>query len=354
MSEQQFSILEQPDVNHAGPWRDEVQARLQRYKSRRGRRIEGAFTMRFPFPPEEVDTVAAEVAALEIAEPEDSADSELAQAVSPVPTSTAVEVEINEEPVQPESRSLDVSEEPSALRVQSSPTVPERQFELEPERTQEFTPFIQTQRPRPRRKVIAFPQPAYSELQERHRLADPVSGDQLRILEVPEELEAASATPFLDGLLESARSAAPAPAPAIELPCLPARGWKRVQAVLLDVCLLGVGTAIFAGSAYRFLPPSMPLKFALVAAGAVCVLLWAVYQYLFLIYSCATLGMKAAGIRLSSFKGTAPGIRQRRLRVLSLYISVLSLGMGVLWYFVDVDSLCWHDRMSQTFPAPAK
>ncbi len=44
-----------PDV-----WRDEVQARLERYKRRRGRRIEGAFTMRFPFPPEESAAAARE------------------------------------------------------------------------------------------------------------------------------------------------------------------------------------------------------------------------------------------------------------------------------------------------------
>ena len=44
-----------PDV-----WRNEVQARLERYKRRRGRRIEGAFTMRFPFPPEEPAAAAPE------------------------------------------------------------------------------------------------------------------------------------------------------------------------------------------------------------------------------------------------------------------------------------------------------
>jgi len=36
---------------------------------------------------------------------------------------------------------------------------------------------------------------------------------------------------------------------------------------------------------------------------------------------------------------------------MALYLSVLSLGMGVLWSLVDVDRLCWHDRISQTFPA---
>ena len=63
--------------------------------------------------------------------------------------------------------------------------------------------------------------------------------------------------------------------------------------------------------------------------------------------------MRATGVRLQTFKGRFPDFRQRQLRVVGLYLSVLSLGMGVLWYFVDVDSLCWHDRISQTFPAAA-
>ena len=82
-------------------------------------------------------------------------------------------------------------------------------------------------------------------------------------------------------------------------------------------------------------------------------LLWASYQYLFLVYRGRTPGMTATRVRLQTFKGRSPDFRQRQLRVFGLYLSVLSLGMGLLWYFVDVDSLCWQDRISQTFPAAA-
>jgi len=37
--------------------------------------------------------------------------------------------------------------------------------------------------------------------------------------------------------------------------------------------------------------------------------------------------------------------------VLGLYLSSLSLGMGLMWALVDVDGLCWHDRLSKTFLA---
>ena len=61
--------------------------------------------------------------------------------------------------------------------------------------------------------------------------------------------------------------------------------------------------------------------------------------------------MMAAKIRLRTFKGNAPSLRQRRNRVLGFYLSALSLGMGLMWVFVDVDALCWHDRLSRTYLA---
>ena len=55
MTEQQIVRSDVPD-SPAGPdevWRDEVQARVARYRTRRGRRVEGTYSMRFPFSPEE-------------------------------------------------------------------------------------------------------------------------------------------------------------------------------------------------------------------------------------------------------------------------------------------------------------
>src|SRR5271169_6214434 len=56
MTEQQLSQYPEEVSRTTEPeeiWRNEVQDRLARYKRRRGRRIEGAYTMRFPFPAEE-------------------------------------------------------------------------------------------------------------------------------------------------------------------------------------------------------------------------------------------------------------------------------------------------------------
>jgi hypothetical protein len=114
------------------------------------------------------------------------------------------------------------------------------------------------------------------------------------------------------------------------------------------------GGVIFLAAASRFAPQELPpAKFVIAGGLAISVLLWASYQYLFLVYGGRTLGMTLGRICLQTFKGRGLTFRQRQSRVMALYISVLSLGMGVLWSFVDVEGLCWHDRISQTFPAPA-
>src|SRR5208283_5867029 len=90
-------------------------------------------------------------------------------------------------------------------------------------------------------------------------------------------------------------------------------------------------------------------KAARVTATLVPVLLWAIYQYLLVVYAGRTVGMQLAAIRLTTFKGGRPSLRHRRNRVLGLYLSTASLVMGLLWALVDVDALCWHDRISGTY-----
>jgi uncharacterized RDD family membrane protein YckC len=82
--------------------------------------------------------------------------------------------------------------------------------------------------------------------------------------------------------------------------------------------------------------------------AAAAVLLWNAYQYLFVVHAGKTIGMMAARIKLRTFQGKSPALRQRRNRVLGFYLSTLSLGMGLMWALVDVDTLCWHDRLSRT------
>jgi uncharacterized RDD family membrane protein YckC len=348
MTEQQLSQTAAEDIPTdpaAELWRSEVQSRLAGYQKRRGRRVAGAFSMRFPFPADKVaETVETAPAVPSIAEmpevfPEEGMTSEAAeeylQIDGPPPV---VEIELVEEAVE---------ENESAASGNVD-------LVLEPTPEPEPGPFVDTvPRPRPKRKVIAFPRHLSVAPETFYRLADPVTSESPRILDVPEELEAIPTTPFLDGLQLDQVNAADASRDRehVELPFRAVRVSQRIFAGVVDVLLVGAGAAVFAGVAWKVLarpPLTKPLILGLVVAGG---LLWSVYQYLFVVYAGKTLGMMAAKVRLRTFTGRTPNHRQRRHRVLGFYLSALSLGMGLMWMFVDVDALCWHDRLSRTYLA---
>ena len=184
-----------------------------------------------------------------------------------------------------------------------------------------------------------------------YRLADPVVPEQPRILDVPEELEAFPTTRLLDGLqsLSSAQQAAVTPADHVELPFQAVYISQRLYAGLIDCAIVAAAAGIFGAVSYKMLPKLAPTKPVLLAAGAVLVLLWSVYQYVFAMYGGATAGMRMLGIRLRTFKGGNLSWRHRRSRVIGLYFSTASLMMGLFWALVDVDALCWHDRISRTY-----
>ena len=327
-------------------WRDEVQARLERYKRRRGRRIEGAYTMRFPFPADEVTEDARPEPELAL-EPESSAAAaELAvqpQVEFAEPLCEEATVNLADEVVIAAAPVPEVFAKNSDL-VLPPPTVED----------DEDTVFVDpTPRPRPKRKVIAFPRRATVAPEDLHRLADPVTAEVPRILDVPEELQAIASTPFLDGLqLDLPDPAAEAASREhVDLPWQPARTSQRMFAGLIDLAVATAGTGVASAVAYKIMgnpPLSKPLILGVAVAAVV---IWTSYQYLFVVHAGKTLGMMAAHIRFSTFRGKAPSLRQRRNRVLGLFLSSLSLGMGLMWAFVDVDGLCWHDRLSHTYLA---
>jgi uncharacterized RDD family membrane protein YckC len=348
-------------------WRKEIHARVAGYRTRRGRRVEGAFSMRFPFPTaagqesalipdivleevppqageakyelastaarsaEPVATLILEAATLEPAADVDLATLEPASMECPAP---ALELRVVEVKAAPEVE---------ADAIAASAPVPS--FEPEPERERPAP----APRPRSRRKVIAFPRQT-PEPEVFHRLADPILPEQPRILDVPEELEAFPSTPLLDGLElgPNARQAPPA-ADHIELPFAAAPVAQRLYAGAIDCAMVLAGSAVFGAVAYKMLPKMSFSKPMLLAAAGVPVVLWAIYQYLFTMYGGSTAGMRMAHIRLSTFKGSSPTGRHRRSRVIGLYFSAASLMMGLLWALVDVDALCWHDRISRTY-----
>ena len=81
-------------------------------------------------------------------------------------------------------------------------------------------------------------------------------------------------------------------------------------------------------------------------------LFWSAYQYLLLVYSGTTPGLKLAKLELHRFDGSPVPLR---LTPLARVTSVLS-GLSSAWATPGASStktrLCWHDRITRTYMAP--
>jgi uncharacterized RDD family membrane protein YckC len=94
--------------------------------------------------------------------------------------------------------------------------------------------------------------------------------------------------------------------------------------------------------------PSLSGPSLAVALAVVAVLLWKAYEFLFVVYTGSTPGLRAARLRLVEFDGSPLNRRLRRWRVLASCLSAFSAGLGYLWCVLDRDGLCWHDRITRT------
>ena len=203
--------------------------------------------------------------------------------------------------------------------------------------------------------LLAFPRPLLEPPllahPSRDELADPVHL-RPRILEVPEDIMPAmqgSLFPEIRLDLEEPETCARRE-PGMEIPLPVAPLSMRLKAGLADLAVVAAGGALFAAILGRTMPEPPHGKPFWVALVLVTMLLWAAYQYLFLLYAGGTVGMRMTGIRLSTFDGRSPQWTERRRRARFILISLASVALGFLWALVDEDTLCWHDRVSQTFP----
>lgn len=61
-----------------------------------------------------------------------------------------------------------------------------------------------------------------------------------------------------------------------------------------------------------------------------------------------TLGMRAWRLHLVTADGEPVGWSRAWLRVAGAWLSLLCLGLGYLWIWIDPERLAWHDRLSGT------
>jgi uncharacterized RDD family membrane protein YckC len=201
-------------------------------------------------------------------------------------------------------------------------------------------------------KIIEFPRFAWAPPSPpADQLAEPVM-DRPRILEVP---EMAPPPPALGGItIEPVQKEEVTKRPGVDVPLQTASLARRLAATLIDAMIIAVASSLFGFIFWKVTAIHPPgLQFLVMGAAIPCIF-WAAYQYLLIVYSASTPGLRLARLELARFNGMPARRSLRRWRVLASFLSAASLGMGYVWVFLDEDSLCWHDRITHTHLAPRK
>ena len=211
--------------------------------------------------------------------------------------------------------------------------------------------------PQTTNNVILFPRPTVEPPlapppTTRDDLADRVF-DRPRILDVPEDNVPMIQGPlFADIHLDSEveeMAQAPAPREEFELPLQVAPMMQRAFAGACDWGIVGGASLVFFVLSWKSLGDLPSTKPGMAALAFIPVALWTIYQFLFHLYAGETPGMRFAHLRLCDFGRELPEWDLRRKRALYATFSCLAVGVGYLWALVDEDTLCWHDRASQTY-----
>jgi uncharacterized RDD family membrane protein YckC len=198
-------------------------------------------------------------------------------------------------------------------------------------------------------RILEFPRSAAPPPPVFDGLAEPVVG-QPRILEVP-DLELPP--PALGGILmEPVEEPVKERRPGFELPLQAAPMARRMVASAIDALLVLSAFAVFAYIFFRVTAIVPPPQQAAPLSVILAAVFWVAYQYLLLVHTGTTPGLKLARLRLSQFDGAPVPRITRRWRVLASVLSGLSLALGYAWCFLDEDRLCWHDRITRTYMAP--
>ena len=122
--------------------------------------------------------------------------------------------------------------------------------------------------------------------------------------------------------------------------------WYRFGAGLFDLLIFSLFMTIVLALSFGF------GFFADAASGSlkVCIfLLYGLYLISFWSRKSATLGNWLVSQRVCDFKtGQPPNMRQCVIRWLSLPLSLLPLGLGLLWVAWDKNKRAWHDYLAGT------
>jgi hypothetical protein len=297
----------------APAWRDELSARLHRYRARRKARPPRYPSLSLRFDAPEVSVRAN------------------------VPRASSL---AGFEPVSNHALALDgMRPGPSAA---AQPDLP---YQAPAETT--APPVHQ-----PRAKIIEFPRFGWGPpAPPPDQLAEPVS-ERPRILEVPELVPP---PPALGGItIEAAEIPEDEKRPGIDIPLQSAPLGLRLVAALVDGTIIAGAAFLFGFIFWKVAAVRPPRVQGLALLVGITCFFWATYEYLLIVYAASTPGLRVAGLELARFDGTRTSRSLRRWRVLAACLSAVSAGMGYAWVLLDEDALCWHDRITHTYLAPQR
>jgi hypothetical protein len=138
----------------------------------------------------------------------------------------------------------------------------------------------------------------------------------------------------------------------VDIPLQSAPLGLRVVAGLVDGSIIASASALFGFIFWKMTAAVLPQVQMFSFVAVTLSVFWIAYQYLLVVYSANTPGLRFARLELTRFDGSATTRSLRRWRVLASCLSAISLGMGYAWLFLDEDALCWHDRITHTYLAP--
>jgi RDD family len=290
-------------------WRDELSARLNRYRSRHKAPPPRYPSLRLPF---------------DVGRPAAPVENTPGPAFEPISTTALALDGVRQEP--------EIAEPQITQAVAPTAALVPRSVAHQSAKIIEFPRFSWAPPPPPP-----------------DQLAEPVF-DRPRILDVP---EAELALPALGGItIEPAEVAEVEKRLGIDIPLQSAPLGLRLVAALVDGSIIASASVLFGFIFWKLTAASLAqVQMFTFVAVTLCVF-WIAYQYLLIVYSANTPGLRFAHLELTRFDGSATSRSLRRWRVLASCLSAVSLGMGYAWIFLDEDALCWHDRITHTYLAP--
>jgi uncharacterized RDD family membrane protein YckC len=124
---------------------------------------------------------------------------------------------------------------------------------------------------------------------------------------------------------------------------------RRMMAAMVDAALV---VGLFCGAAYLIASrlDRLPALRVSEICGAIAILGFAaLYEWFFLTFAKTTPGMRYAQLSLCTFDEQVPSRAEIKGRLKAMLISVLPVGLGMLWSIFDEDQMSWHDRLSKTY-----